>query len=204
MFEIKNYMNWDYLLFYRFLGVNLIGCMLLYLSYLNSWVTLVVEADVSNIVWIIFGTFIIGAVLCGVKVFSISRETNKVRKGDVGKYDDYIQNLRHNEHLAEALKLKVIGRVLFIRLLASILVSLGLIGTIVGFIMVLGALPDVSYANEAAQMVSVLGKGMGVALYTTLVGSIFNIWARFNFQILATGATNLVSEVLKAKARPVR
>ncbi len=198
--KVKNYVNWDYLLFYRFLGINAIGCALLYLSYLNNWVITVIEADVSNIVFIIFGTFVLGTILCAQKIWAISRETNKVRKGDVGKYEDYIQNLHHNEHLAEALKLKVVGRILFIRLLASILVSLGLIGTVVGFIMLLGGLPDVSTADQAAQMVATIGKGMGVALYTTLVGSIFNIWARFNFQILATGATNLVSEVLKAKA----
>ncbi len=197
--KIKNYVNWDYLLFYRFLGVNLIGCMLLYLSYLNSWVTLVIEADVSNIVWIIFGTFIVGAVLCGVKVFSISRETNKVRNGQLGKYTDYITNLSGNQHLAEALKLKVIGRIYFVRMLASLLVSLGLIGTVVGFIMLLSGLPEASNADQAAAIVTTMGKGMGVALYTTLVGSIFNIWARFNYQILATGATNLVSEVLKLR-----
>lgn len=197
--KIKNYVNWDYLLFYRFLGVNLIGCALLYLSYLNSWVTLVVEADVSNIVWIIFGTFIVGALLCGAKVFSISHETNKVRSGQLGKYSDYITNLSNNEHLAEALKLKVIGRIYFVRMLASLLVSLGLIGTVVGFIMLLSGLPEAANADQAAVLVTTMGKGMGVALYTTLVGSIFNIWARFNYQILATGATNLVSEILKAR-----
>ena len=197
--KVKNYMNWDYLLFYRFLGVNLIGCMLLYLSYLNNWITLVVEADVSNIVWIIFGTFVVGTLLCGAKVFSISRETNKVRNGQLGKYTDYIVNLSDNEHLAEALKLKVVGKIYFVRMLASLLVSLGLIGTVVGFIMLLSGMPEAATADQAAALVTTMGKGMGVALYTTLVGSIFNIWARFNYQILATGATNLVSEVLKAK-----
>ncbi len=196
-YKVSNYVNWDYLLFYRFLGINLVGCIGLWIAYLNNWITMVINADVSQIVFIIFGVFVVGTLICGYKVFVISRETNKVRNGQLGKYKDYILNLEHNQHLAEALKLKVVGKVLFVRLLASILVSLGLIGTVVGFIMVLGALPDVTSADQAAQMVSVLGKGMGVALYTTLVGSIFNIWARFNYQILATGSTNLVSEVLK-------
>ena len=195
--KINEYVNWDYLLFYRFLGINLVGCIGLWIAYLNNWITMVINADVSQIVFIIFVVFVVGTLICGYKVFVISRETNKVRNGQLGKYKDYILNLEHNQHLAEALKLKVVGKVLFVRLLASILVSLGLIGTVVGFIMVLGALPDVTSADQAAQMVSVLGKGMGVALYTTLVGSIFNIWARFNYQILATGSTNLVSEVLK-------
>lgn len=198
-YKISKYVNWDYLLFYRFLGINLVGCIGLWIAYLNNWVTMVIQADVSQIVFIIFGMFVVGTLICGYKVFEISRETNKVRKGQFGKYRDYIVNLKSNQHLAEALKLKVVGKVLFVRLLASILVSLGLIGTIVGFIMVMGSIPEVAGAGEAAQMVSVLGKGMGVALYTTLIGSIFNIWARFNYQILATGSTNLVSEILKAK-----
>lgn len=195
----KNYVNWNYLLFYRFLGVNLVGLVLLYLSYLNGWIALVIEADVSNIVWIIFGTFVVGTVLAGIKIFGVSRETNKVQNGQLGKYTDYITNLSDNQHLAEALKLKVVGRILFIRLLASILVTLGLIGTVVGFIILLGGIPNVSNAAEAGAVVVAISKGMGVALYTTLIGSIFNVWARFNYQILATGATNLVSEVLKAK-----
>ena len=199
-YKVNDYVNWDYLLFYRFLGINLVGCIGLWIAFLNNWVTMVINADVSQIVFIIFGVFVIGTLICGYKVFVISRDTNKVRNGDnFGKYKDYLLYLKGNQHLAEALKLKVVGKVLFVRLLASILVSLGLIGTVVGFIMVLGALPDVTSADQAAQMVSVLGKGMGVALYTTLVGSIFNIWARFNYQILATGSTNLVSEILKAK-----
>lgn len=200
MFEkIRNFVNWDYLLFYRFVGINAIGIVLLFLSYLNGWAAMVVAADVSNIVWIIFGTFILGTVLSGIKIFHISLETNKVHNGQLGKYEDYIQNLRNNEHLAEALKLKIVGKIVFIRLLASTLVTLGLIGTVVGFIILLGGLPEVSNADQAFSVVTSIGRGMGVALYTTLVGSIFNIWARINYQILATGATNLVSEVLKAK-----
>jgi len=56
--------------------------------------------------------------------------------------------------------------------------NLGLIGTVVGFIMALMSIdPAVAMTASGAQgLVTALISGMGVALYTTLVGSVGYIW----------------------------
>ena len=42
-------------------------------------------------------------------------------------------------------------------------------------------------------MVSVLIQGMSTALYTTLIGSVLNVWLTANYQILAGGTVRLMS-----------
>lgn len=57
-------------------------------------------------------------------------------------------------------------------------VTLGLIGTVLGFIeALLSVNPEtVTHVENIAPMVANLIAGMGVALYTTLVGSFFYLW----------------------------
>jgi hypothetical protein len=38
---------------------------------------------------------------------------------------------------------------------------------------------------------------MSVALYTTLIGAVLNIWLMVNFQILSTGTVNLVTAIVE-------
>lgn len=65
--------------------------------------------------------------------------------------------------------------------IANALVNIGLIGTVVGFIIALsGVIPDA--ANDIEQlkpMLVTLLKGAGIALYTTLVGAIGSLYLKF-------------------------
>ncbi|MGQ0529420.1 MAG: MotA/TolQ/ExbB proton channel family protein [Panacagrimonas sp.] len=60
--------------------------------------------------------------------------------------------------------------------LSSLLLKLGLLGTIVGFVFMLGALAikTLSYA-DLPRMLGRMGSGMGISLYTTLVGLLANV-----------------------------
>ena len=46
-------------------------------------------------------------------------------------------------------------------------------------------------------MVATLVKGMSVALYTTLAGSICSVWLNICYQILSTGANKLLSKIIE-------
>lgn len=56
--------------------------------------------------------------------------------------------------------------------------NLGLVGTVVGFILAFTALDPAAAATAegAKQTITTLVEGMGVALYTTLVGSVGFMW----------------------------
>ena len=102
-------------------------------------------------------------------------------------------------NITQALKLKLFARIVHIRYIANSLTILGLIGTVLGFIIALsGVDPDVaSNPSAISPMVAQLIEGMSVALYTTLVGAILSVWLGLIYQMLATGTSNLVSRIIE-------
>jgi biopolymer transport protein ExbB/TolQ len=78
------------------------------------------------------------------------------------------------------------------------LVILGLIGTVVGFIVALsGVDPEkAGDVQEIQPMVAVLIQGLSVALYTTLVGAILNVWLMTNYNILAGATVKLYTTII--------
>jgi hypothetical protein len=108
--------------------------------------------------------------------------------------------------LASALRVKLASRITPIRHLANSLVLLGLIGTVIGFIIALsGVRPEVvSDVNSIGPMVSTLISGMSVALYTTLAGSLLNLWLMVNVRLLEGGTVNLLTATVEAGERHAR
>ena len=106
---------------------------------------------------------------------------------------------------ASALKLRFTTRISVIRQIGNGLVMLGLIGTVLGFIVALSGV-DPTKAADVAQispMVSTLIEGMSIALYTTLVGSVLSLWMTVNYQILMSGTVNLLTGIVALGERHV-
>ena len=95
--------------------------------------------------------------------------------------------------------MKLAHRIAIVRQIAGSLVILGLIGTVVGFIIALsGVRPDQAADVKAiTPMVSTLIAGMSTALYTTLVGSVLNVWLMVNYQLLAGGTVKLITGLIE-------
>ncbi len=100
----------------------------------------------------------------------------------------------------------VLSQIAVVRHIANSLVFLGLIGTVIGFIIALsGVEPNtVSDVKNVGPMVSTLIQGMSIALYTTLVGAILNIWLLVNYRILATGTVSLINAVVELGEKHAR
>ena len=90
--------------------------------------------------------------------------------------------------------------------MANSLVLLGLIGTVIGFIIALsGVRPEVvSDVGAIGPMVSTLISGMSVALYTTLVGSLLNVWLMVNVRLLEGGTVKLLTATIELGERHAR
>jgi hypothetical protein len=85
-------------------------------------------------------------------------------------------------------------------------VFLGLIGTVIGFIIALSGV-DPSRATEVdnvARMIATLISGMSVAMYTTLAGSVLYVWLSVNHRILANGSVSLITAIIKLGERRER
>ena len=70
---------------------------------------------------------------------------------------------------------------------------------VIGFIISLAGVDPrmTGEASSIAPMVARLIGGMSVALYTTLVGSILNVWLMANYQILNGGAVRLLTSIVE-------
>jgi MotA/TolQ/ExbB proton channel family len=108
--------------------------------------------------------------------------------------------------LASTLRLKLAARITPIRHIANSLVLLGLIGTVIGFVIALsGVRPEVvSNVNAIGPMVSTLIGGMSIALHITLVGSLLHLWLMVNVRLLEGGTVKLLTATIEAGERHAR
>jgi biopolymer transport protein ExbB/TolQ len=104
------------------------------------------------------------------------------------------------------MRLKLAARIAPVKHIANSLVLLGLIGTVIGFIVALSGVEPDAAADVGAigPMVSTLISGMSVALYTTLVGSLLNVWLMVNVRLLEGGTVKLLTATVELGERHVR
>jgi len=190
----------------RFAVLNVIAFALLAAAWANGLVDKVMAADATRLSLLILAVFLGGLALCAWRVNQVSRDITALEPtgrspGTLPHY--YLNRLAHAKErdqgaISGSMRLELTQRIVLVRYIANALVLLGLIGTVVGFIIALSAIdPDgATDVNAIAPMVSNLIAGMSTALYTTLVGSVLNIWLMANYQILAHGTVRLISGLL--------
>ena len=200
-------MQYKYLLILRYSLINLVGLIFLFVLITQGYVTKAIMADITNMVIVILALFAIGFVLEAYRTFWLSKELNysflkvlpthsiaNMFLQDSKKLDASARN-----NLAASLRIKISSKINYIKFMANTLVILGLIGTVIGFIIALSGVDGSVSSNpeEVSKMVSTLIQGMSVALYTTLVGSICSVWLNICYQIMSTGANNLLSKIIE-------
>ncbi len=195
------------LLVLRFAIANIAGFSLLGAFYLNGFVDAVRAGDSTGLSAAIFLAFLAGNLVCAHRVWCVSSELDGLHGGrlkDGSWAAEYFQAISGRDAgsrglLASALQARISARIVVVRQVANSLVLLGLIGTVIGFIIALSGVDPESVADvdKIAPMVGELIRGMSVALYTTLVGSIFSLWLTVNHHILAGGAVKLVTTVVR-------
>ncbi len=200
-------MQYKYLLILRYSLINLVGLVFLFVLITQGYVSKAIKADITNMVIVILALFSIGFILAAYRTFWLSRELNysylKVLPlNSLAK--DFLHNSKKldassRNNLAASLRIKLSSKINYIKFMANTLVILGLIGTVIGFIIALSGVDGSVSSNpeEVSKMVSTLIQGMSVALYTTLVGSICSVWLNICYQIMSTGANNLLSKIIE-------
>ncbi len=199
-------MLYRYLLVVRFALVNMVAAALLFAAYMQGWLDGVFAERLRELSGGIFLVFLYGLVLCGARVWRHSVELNDVNAGTsdpesrIGRYLSRapVASAESRSLQADSLRLKLTNRIVGVRHIANALVFLGLIGTVIGFIIALsGVDPEsASKAENVAAMVSILISGMSVALYTTLIGAVLYIWLIVAYRILVTGTVDLIATTI--------
>ncbi len=80
---------------------------------------------------------------------------------------------------------------------ADIMLKLGLIGTVIGFIIMLGSLSDITTFDVTLLqgVLTTMGSGMGVALYTTLSALVTGVFIALQYFNLESGCEELFSVI---------
>jgi hypothetical protein len=200
-------MAYRYLLVMRFALVNVIAIGLVGAAYLQGWLAGLFVSHTLVLTGAIFLVFLYGLVLCGVKVWRTSIELNDVKTGSpdpdsrAGRYFRSVETNYAESRTVRVgmLRLRLSHRIVIVRHIASSLVFLGLIGTVIGFIIALSGVDAkaITEVENVAPMVSTLINGMSIALYTTLLGAVLNIWLTVNHRILATGTVALITSIIE-------
>lgn len=197
-----------YLLIVRFTLINVVAISFLATAYLQGWLDSIIDAYLKELSLGICLVFLYGLGLCGYRVWINSVDINNVK---AGRLDSESQISKYLQHAATAdaesrsiqfgaLRLKLTDKVASIRHVANSLILLGLIGTVIGFIIALSGIDPVEATDveKVAGMISTLINGMSVALNTTLVGSVLYVWLTINYRILVTGTVDLISAIIEA------
>ena len=145
-------------------GLIVLGLILFggYLLFERGLVSVLLEGDKSRLSWLIL------AIWLGMSARWLFL-LRSIESTDAIAEDDMVRWLNHGWFAADSV-LKV-----------------GLLGTIIGFILMLVPIGELTSfdASSLQNALAAMSAGMAVALYTTLTGLIANIILRFQFQFLA-------------------
>ena len=80
---------------------------------------------------------------------------------------------------------------------ADIMIKMGLLGTIVGFILMLGSVSNITDFDVTTmqKILSYMSSGMGTALYTTLTGLVCSMLAATQYQMLDRSSDDLIDSI---------
>ena len=187
----------------RYALLNLAAAALLGAAAIQGWVGEIYESDPSRLTAVIAAVFALGLALCTRLMWRADRALSGYARGAppahplAAAYLDAARTAPAASRAirAETFRSRLLGEIGLVAHLAGSLVVLGLIGTVIGFIIALsGVDPDIATNPQAVSpMVATLIEGMSVALYTTLVGAVLSVWLGLCHRMLASAVRELAA-----------
>ena len=175
------------LLLQRLLIFNVMGFYGVYLAHQMGWLVQVWGADISKLSSAIVVLFLLILGSTFVQGWKVANSVNIVRTRGAAYWDNAFLVVCKKR----LLKIAHIDRA------AGWMATLGLIGTVVGFIIAFMGI-DMNLVGDASgvqQLAAQLVSGMGTALVTTLIGAIAGLWTEINYKMIQTMAASVVEEI---------
>ena len=158
------------LLMYRFILFNSLMAGLMAWLASKGYISLVVASDPTGISLGIAAMFAMAGVATVVQAWKITKEKNAHKEGRYTAKDK----------AKRLIKIRRIERV------SDSMALVGLVGTLVGFIIAFATSDPAALLNasEVGAGVATMMQGMGIALYTTLTGAVLGGWTGENYGML--------------------
>jgi len=198
----------------QFALVNVVSAALCVAAWLEGWLD---GAFIGSSLWLcllIVAAFLYGLVYCGLHLWRVTRELDDLHSGAIGaasRTSWYLTQVGgtgadSRSTVAGLLRLQLAQAPSNVRHIAGVLVLMGLVGTVIGFIVALSGVDpqQVPTVDNVAPMVARLISGMSIALYTTLIGSVLHLWLMMTQRILAGSALGLYQAIVERGERDAR
>ncbi|WP_221800042.1 MotA/TolQ/ExbB proton channel family protein [Oceanobacter mangrovi] len=167
------------------------------------------QQDVTRICALALLVFALASGHCGYRAWWLARE---FRNFDAVRLQqpvlaslsrDYLASLgadeAQNSVAAEVLAERAKGNHQLGWFVTGVLVKLGLLGTVIGFILMLGSVSGLENldTSDIKQLMQQMTEGMGVAMNTTLVGLVCSMLLGLQYLLLDRAADRLVVETIR-------
>ena len=99
--------------------------------------------------------------------------------------------------LLEVLDLRLRSQYAFGFIIADLMLKLGILGTVIGFIIMLGSLSNLNSVDITVMqtLLAEMSGGMKVALFTTLTGMLAGILLHIKFNLLDWAVDHLINDI---------
>ena len=211
--------NCRYGLILVFLAVAGVEVFLVYLLYDFGLLQNLLEHDASYLTRVILGIYLISSLHALRVAYCLSVEANQLqepdrhhhRQGHVSRYWSLLDaNKANHEHPPKLLLQVLDGRCRdyfrFGYVISDLMLKLGLLGTVIGFIFMLGSLTDLNSIdiNVMQKLLSQMSGGMKVALFTTLTGMSCGVLLNLKYQLFDWRVDILMDEVREMTFRSAK
>ena len=167
-------------------------------------VAIVLEGDKSHIskailsLWVIvsiYWIYISRNIYLEKSFLANSAKSKKILS--INKYINSLKQGKDKELLLRIFEAEYAKKLSYGWMAADISLKLGLLGTVIGFILMLQPISELNNTSpeELKLALSAMSSGMAVALYTTLTGLISSILIRLEFQIASANVATLINEL---------
>ena len=167
-------------------------------------VAIVLEGDKSHISKAILGLWVIVSIYWIYVSRNIYLEKSILAKNikskkilSISKYMHSLKQGEDKDFLLKIFEAEYAKKLSYGWMAADISLKLGLLGTVIGFILMLQPISELNNTSpeELKLALSAMSSGMAVALYTTLTGLISSILIRLEFQIASANVATLINEL---------
>jgi hypothetical protein len=195
------------LLFSGLLGIEI---FILYLLVDAGLLQVLLAEDYSFISRAILGIYLVASFHIMMVSYYLAIECNDLNEdtssgklhSNVQRYFSLLQQPSSesddsSEMLIEVLDGRCRGQFRFGYVVADLMLKLGLLGTVIGFIFMLGSLVDLNSIdiNVMQNLLTQMSGGMKVALFTTLTGMSCGVLLNIKYQLLDWSVDNLLDDV---------
>ena len=167
-------------------------------------VAVVMEGDKSKISMVIASLWIFSSIYWLYLSKVISSERNSFEGMDFSNekliVSRFFNSLKENENkdvLINAFESEFEKKISYGIIASDIALKLGLLGTIIGFILMLRPIAELNSTSPDDLKIALasMSSGMAVALYTTLTGLIVSTLLRVQFHVLAIWSISLINDL---------